>query len=360
MKSLFLVKSPLQLLNAVEARHHFGLDVSECILLIMGDRKSYPQMLQLVNASEKWHRVLMLGNINLFASELRDDLIHPGDMVRGTGLFSKMQKSSAFNVWRLNKIASHLGKLKYLFVGDYRNIYMRHFVNKVNSSKTVLLDDGTGTFQIANERSRKTDKMPVSLKKRLKNSAKRIFQGLMDKEVESLCFFTSYDISVCDGDSIERNDFHYLRSTDHSIDRCDQVYFLGGPVSESKTMPEDEYIEHMKLVKEYFSGEDLVYVAHRRESPEKLSRIQNEIGLTITLFEYPIEYQLALIGPRPKILASFYSSALENCRVIFGDSMSVIAFRLKRSDYPNQTTIDSIYNYYSTKADVNFKLVSLF
>ncbi len=95
MKSVFLIKTPLQLLNAIEAKHYFGLSAAECILIIMGDRKSQPQILALSDATDEWDKVVTLNDVNLFSGS-------PFDLEQasflGKLLRSKFFKKSFFYV----------------------------------------------------------------------------------------------------------------------------------------------------------------------------------------------------------------------------------------------------------------------
>ena len=360
MKSAFLVKSPLQLLNAIEAKHHFSLEASDCVVIIMGDRKSYPQMLELVKSSGEWSKVLILSSVNIILGNYLDGYLGKEIPEIKEDLMGKIKKNSIFTVWRLNKVASLLKEVKYLFLGDYRNIYMRHFANKLIFEEVVLLDDGTATFQIADERKRGIKNQALlSLKKRLKIRIRATLQGLELSELDKVVFFSCYKVSLGKKDTIVENDFNYLRHKSRAVKNVDEVYFIGGPIVEAEIMTEKEYFEHMRKVIEYFKNYKVVYVAHRRENSEKLDRLQNNLGVPVILFDYPIEYQLSMVGPKPSILASFYSSALENCRLIFRESMLVVAFRLMGDNYKSQHTINAVYEYLSTKESNYFMLRSL-
>ena len=101
-------------------------------------------------------------------------------------------------------------------------------------------------------------------------------------------------------------------------------------------------------------GKELLYVAHRREDHSLLNKIQQDLGFRITRFDYPIEYQIAFIGPRPAILASFISSALENCRQIFKDSMKIVSFRLDLKESPKKQEVEKVYDNYHLLLSENF------
>ena len=355
MKSIFLVKTPLQMLNAVEARHYFNLEYDNCILIIMGDRKSQPQLLMLADDMDEWGTVIVLNDVNLIFSLLCSNRTLS---TYNTQSFSFLNKSF-FNIWRLNRISKCVGEVDYIFVGYSRYVYMRHFVNITSHKYVVLLDDGNATTQIAKER-KEGQVYPAHLgfKKKIKIISKRLLQGVKDMDLVNLSFFTIYNITPNENDKIIKNSFKYIRSRIEKLDVSENIYFLGSPLDESGIICQSDYLIHLSRVKNYFKDKNIIYIAHRRENPDNLEVIKSTLDLEVILFDYPIEYQLAMIGPRPGVLASFVSSALDSCRYIFGDSLKIMSFRLDLDGTPRQKEIESIYDAYEIHQNENFFLVS--
>lgn len=63
MKAVALVKSPLQYMNALEARRCFQVPAEKCLLVLMADRKSLPQLLSLVEKTPGWAGIIPLVNV---------------------------------------------------------------------------------------------------------------------------------------------------------------------------------------------------------------------------------------------------------------------------------------------------------
>ncbi|MFP3873203.1 MAG: polysialyltransferase family glycosyltransferase [Thiohalophilus sp.] len=352
MNNIFLVKSPLQLLNAIEAKHYFKLDDKECCLLIMGDRKSYSQTMRLVIDSQQWSNVVLLSRVGLLAGDPWSgcDGFDDIDQLRKTLL-----RSSFFSIQRLNRLARAIKDVQYIFVGDNNNPLMRHFVNSLDHQYTVLLDDGTATLGVARQRMEgKVTRKPNRISKRVRLALKRIFQRLNDRQPESVVFFTAYNVPVRDNDRVITNDFTYLRSRALCSKVTDTVYFLGSPLSEAGFMTEDSYLDYIKRVRKYYAERNILYISHRRESQEKLGKIKDNYGLDIACFEFPVEYQLALAGPRPVELASFISSAVDNCRLIFGDRMKIVAFRVNKINSDKRDIVNEIYKNYELSVGDDF------
>jgi len=110
-------------------------------------------------------------------------------------------------------------------------------------------------------------------------------------------------------------------------------------------------LAHLKRVVKYFKNRDVVYVSHRRESEINLREISQKLGVKVVKFDYPLEYQLSMAGSRPQIMASFISSALDSCSLIFGDTMKIIAFKLDLKDSPVKDEIENIYDEYESNKD---------
>ena len=358
MKNVFLIKSPLQLLNAVEAKHYFGLSDDDCILIIMGDRKSYPQMMNLAKVDQQWKNVILLNRVNLlFGDPWLNTIVDYSDVKSQR---ETLLRSSFYTIWRFNRLAKHICNVDNIFFGDHKSEHLRHFINSVEHKRTVLLDDGTATVDDALKRQEnKNNPYVLKLRKKIKLASKRLFQGLKDQQPEKIYFFTVYDIKAGGEDEVIRNNFTYLRSKNSTSSMSGDVYFVGTPLSEVGIMKESDYFNQLVKVKEYFKGREFIYIAHRREDKGKLNRIRENLDINIKIFEYPLEYQIAMIGPAPEIMAAFVTSVLENMRMIMGDKLQIISFKLIDGSYADKQTIDAVYDYYreNTSGYFNVKLL---
>lgn len=357
MRHIFFVKSPLQLLNAIEAKHHFHLDEKYCYLLVMGDRKSYLQLMKLVHISKQWVNIIQLNDVDLFAPNPWLSNVDPNNSISYKRSFLR---SSIFSIYRLNRLAKAAVNTQNVFIGDNNNKYMRHFVNSIKHENTILLDDGTATLEVARQRVQgdKTRK-PDKIYKRIKLATKRMFQGLKDQPTDKVTFFTAYNVEIKSPDEIVVNDFSYLRLKALSLPFFEGVYFLGSPLSEIGLMTEESYLDQLSLVRSQFTGQDFIYVAHRRESNQKLDLIRRNIDINVSLFEYPVEYQFTMVGPRPKTVVSFVTSALDNLKIILDDSVKIISFKLLDGTYTNRERFDAIYRHYLSNSSENFQVKTL-
>lgn len=320
--AVFLIKSPLQYLNALEAISFFELRPEETLWVFLSDSKTQKQLGPLVERDTDGKLAGFLSALPLMpgAESFVAQPCKGGHSIFGNALFS------VFKLTRLAKLYPHV---PLVFIGDLANPLMRHYVNSLKKAKVVHLDDGVATLNYAQKRHAIIQRKVLSMGKRLKFFLKRKLLGLIDDEIAEVTFFTLYhDLQVGALDRVVVNDFSCLRNDLKSVSCEEVIYFLGGPLVEAKFLDENAYLALLRRVAEYYAGKQVVYVAHRREDQRRLDLIRQETGWQTRLFEFPIEYQLAKVGPRPIQLASFFSSGLETCQQIFGPELETRSFAL--------------------------------
>ena len=350
-----LVKSPLQYMNALEACRSFQVPIKRCLLVLMADHKSLPQLLALIDKTPGWGGILPLVSVGLKPSMADwDGKEHSRHAIWG---------NDAFGIIKLRNLSQSLGRLDYVFVGDLGNLMMRHFANLADVSEVVVLDDGTATLQYAVWRNQGRWGRKQRLSKKAGLWLKRIALGSCDGLPARLTFFSVYDIEVPQQDRVVKNTFMDLHARAGDVRPEELVFFLGGPLVEASILSEEEYLWHLERVARYFSNRKVTYVAHRRENWERVKRIGRALGWDVRLFDYPIEFQLAVVGPRPRILAAFFSSALENCRAIFGDMLTIYAFTLSDDQFARKAergeSVKNVYDRYASLSGEFFHVVDI-
>jgi len=358
MKNIFIVKSPLQLINALEAKFYFELDSIDCVLIVLGDKKNYSQILKLIHDQDQWKTVIVLDKISVL---INNTMIDEFSKLNSKNMrLSEFQKSSVFLLMKLHKLAKIYKHVDFLFAGDNYNEMIRGFINSISYNKVILLDDGVSAIYIAEIRRNNHKSMPnLAIKKRIKICIRKFFQGLDDRQADKVCFFSAYNLDIDVRDELISNKYRYLQKEINNIKHINSVYFLGSPLSETGLMSEYDYFNQVKMIREKYSDYDFVYVAHRRESVEKTRLIEESMNVEICHFEYPIEYQLVTIGPIPRLVVSFVSSALENLRVIMGENLDVVSYKLLEGTYNKESRVNEVYKYFSQNVGDHFHLLSL-
>src|ERR1700690_1320130 len=136
---LFVIDTPLQLLNAIEVRHHFDIGPSPLLILKW---KFWPKIaFESLLKEIEWKEIIWF----------EMDIIRPA--FSHSVLDSNTQDSINEYVWtwrqslrrrNLEKTLSRFGPVKRLIAGSLINLgYMCHVVNYVSCSEIIAVDDGT-------------------------------------------------------------------------------------------------------------------------------------------------------------------------------------------------------------------------
>lgn len=341
MQAVVIVKSPLQYVNALEACSHFNLFLSESLLIIMADKKSRAQLDKMAANQNEWGRVERLHEIAAFG----------------------FWKNKIFNTSKLNNLFQDMSA-KYLMLGDCDNALMRHASHVLSYDKLVALDDGTKILHSYDMRSKDIDVLRATRQKKNKLILKSTLLGLRGEPIPPATFFSNFELDTIANDNYIKNDYQFLQNRIKAVERSNETYFIGGALVEAGEFTEEEYLAQLGKVNERLARENVLYVAHRRESKTKLEKISQYLGWQVVLFDFPIEYQLAIIGPVPRKLASFTSTALLNCDILFGDVIEVVSYRFSDSFFDAKDTdkgkrLLGIYKYFEENVNAKFEIVDL-
>jgi hypothetical protein len=352
--NLFFVETPLQVINAIEAKHTLALDDNHLMVLLTD---IYPlDLFRPLLAGEQWDSIRYVDaqarSRSPVAQRVERHLSPRLRNYQGTLRLRQLRQM-------LDALARAYGHARRLLIGNYSVDHMRHLANVLRYDELLLLDDGTGTLGIAQIRAGcapggdPTDRLP--LRKRL---VRRLI-GWRLAHPDRATFFTMYDVQGGADDTIVRHSYEHFRTQASSRERTEDVFFLGMTLY-FEGITEDAYFDQLRRVGHHYAGRSLIYVPHKGEPRERIERVRAELGWVVRRFDVPIEFQLAMRGPLPGILASFFSSALENCRLIFGDELQIEAVYLDPALLPKEPEfVRTIYDYYGSKTSQHFRVVKL-
>lgn len=318
----FLVDSPLQLLNAVEAREAFDIPANNASLVLLrgASANTLYQMDRMV-PKLGWQDVRRLP----VGHDLR-------------GLLTGLRRSVD---WLADLIPSDT-----VYIGEYRSELMRHLANRLAARRQVVLDDGTSTVALVRFRHR-PDLAPDRYfgSTGVKALVKRLM-GLRSHHPTEVTYFSAYafdpgrDIHIL-------NDFTHLRGLMMERPYGKRVWLLGQPLSELGILHRGDYEAFVASFAKDLQ-EPLVYVPHRREDPEWVASMAHEQGLEVMQAETAIEFFLCFEAAElPCRIVSFYSSALTSLHYIVGDKIRLQALRIPHHairDPDRREAIDAVYD----------------
>jgi hypothetical protein len=327
--NLFLIAAPYQLISARELVVRLNLSDNHLRILDSGHftRTQYDAIIQ----PEHWQSI-KIHNFRYRLTERDFGANRPRNIIeRMLELYQTLDQLRK----RLlaDFIASTQGDVDCLVVGNYRRNYggyMRHMVNRLTYRNLYVLDVGTDTLRVNEDRH--TDQQSGASANNQSTARgfaalKRNFLAWDSRGKESVTFFSAYDLDVAKGDLLLRNDYRYLRSEVSAARATRRVYFVGQPLVDQQYITAETFHQLLEGVRDYFSDAELVYVQHPRESTRQI-HIVMALGIACTKFDAPFEYAIAFSGERPMCIATFFSSALENSALIFHNTMRLLAFDL--------------------------------
>lgn len=364
--NVFVVDTPYQMLNAMEAVHSLRLKNNH--LFVMGPKGlSQDRYLPLIKA-EDWVSVRFLPvgiDPNPWVSKVLGALAN-----RCYCLYLNFKRMRTFS-----KLTSRFRHVDKLFLGHYwakEKWYMRHFANLFKYNTLYLLDDGTDTININKRRNgtqnaeqqahiAKGDAKAPAFK-RFVNSLRAKYWTSDVTEAPSVTFFTIYKIDVRNGDSVIRNDYNYLRSLapQQQVHQSDTVIFIGQCMIDDGSVEADVYLGFLSRVKTYFADKKLIYVPHPRESSTSIGLIKEHLQCDFWRGSSVIEYDLVVRGVKPKAVASFVSSALISLEYLVDPDVEIVSFHISSENWKSwREYAIGVYDYLKEKARPRITVVSL-
>ncbi len=282
MHNLFIVKSPLQLMNAIEAKEYFRSKNN--ILVLMNANATNDKQMQTVLALSKWDKIITYAPSN-----------------KGSTLLEQVKLIRA-----LKKESYH-----YLFTGDY-GTFNQVLMANLTVDDYYLIDDGTKSIEIHKQL---LNPLKVSLSKKLKLLRYTLF-GLKTSIQKPINFFTCYNLTQIKDEQIIPNNYDYLQSIFTPQEGQDEVIYLLGQNIDNKWMKKGKYIEYLQKIKSHYSKK-IIYMPHRHEIiSDELKELFDE-NFVLQYNDIPIEIYFLEKNIYPSHIISFTSSALFNLDKIY-------------------------------------------
>lgn len=354
--NIFLISTPLQLINSMEAKNHFGIDQSTSILLVNAYASNLETIIKLLN-HEDWLSVQFIEDSVSKQQEHEENI----KKLRFYPAIKRLFASKS----RLDNMIKSVDRINYLFVGYYLSLENLHFINSTRHNHIVLLDDGIATIEINRRRKNRESLFNAwSAEFLAKALMKKILFGYKLNHPNSVTYFSNYSIDVPSYDKLIRNDYNFIRQQIGSKTKLQVVYFLGQPLSEinPKILKEETYLHYIQTILDYLSPLKVIYIPHRDEDKSKINRIREKLRVEILEIRVPFEWFLISAKERPVKVAGMVTSALPNCKSLFRGEIEFLSFKIKEKDYIQSGIMQSIldtYRYFERISDNTFRVIDL-
>jgi len=347
--ALVVVKTPLQLINAAEACAHFGF--SRTMLYFLTSRAHTAQRISALVDSRDWTTVRYY-HLDLERADFRVPLAGarcPSWLSEVLWVLVQWRRRRDFDreFRRWSGVSS-------LVIGNYQQHHFQHLAQLCPAARCILVDDGTDTLRIARARrdlaALATSTAPGASRRRpgLKSWVRRQAEWTL-RPRDELSFFTSYDVQAGPRDQIVHNRYALTRARTRPAAADGRCLFLGQPLVEDGYVARDRYLELLAEIRDRLGAGGLQYVPHPREDRERLRPAMRRLDIPLLEISRPFELHLLSAETLPATVASFFCSGLDTCRLIWGEAMRLIAFRIAEEDLlACHDFVDEVYRYFES------------
>lgn len=279
--NLFIVFSPLQIINAIEAIHHFDCKNN---ILIMNYKPCQDKNNEQMDALAKYHQwdtILTIGE-----GKRRSKFL------RYVSLIKKLKKN-CYN---------------HIFVAGFTSAIYTILAN-LEKNKLFFMDDGVGTIEAYNNY--------FSLNKQPKLKLKHIrfwLFGFKTKLTDKINLFTYFDLKPLPDVAVIPNNLNWFKKTyviDITIDK--DIYFLGHPHDNNPEV-------YANILEKFIHthAQKIIYAPHRYEKISKpLKKILTQYDVEIRWVGMPIEIYFVTKKIQPYMVAGFCSSAFFTLKFLY-------------------------------------------
>lgn len=295
-KNLYLIETPFQLLNAIEAIYAFPTEHNDLYIRYSDSGKNDSQLKDLLK------KIDLPKNVSVNSFFVNAEKRTPVDALK-----------MAFYYLKLKLEVKHYENV---FIGNYDSRFIKLVVPF--SRKIIILDDGLKTISTQNN-----------------FTPNNYFD-----------WFTIFDLKPITTQKIYRNKLKNLQSLiKQQKPKRKSVLFIGSKLSEEKIISEDYNLEIVSKIAKEYGDTPIKYVSHRAESKEKLARIEKIKNLEVVQLDYPLEL-LPIYGDfEPSLIISFFSTALITLSKIY--KVKTIGYKFDYSSSKHKNNIQRSYEYCS-------------
>lgn len=331
-KNLFIIRSPLQLINAIEAQKHFNTSNNELVIIHTKKNTKNKELIEAIVKKRKLEQVFSVCAHN--------------------------QDSGRSKFMTMVKFIKNLQKkhYKHIFIADAGSVQMIIAAN-LDSQSVIHLDDGTKTIEKQEEKLFIPQTyMNLKISRKMRYFRYWLF-GLKPFISKPVDLFTIFNVKALENQKIITNDYNYFNSFQTEEKRYDKdnIYFIGQGLSESNIVSETFYLELLKRVKKQYSDKKIIYLPHRGEiiSKKKLELVDGFFEINSP--SLPVELEFLEKDRYPYQIIGIASTALFTLATLFKNT-KVYYFKIPDEEYLNtqkKEIWNRIYSYFENETSLN-------
>ncbi len=331
LPNLYICRTPLQLLNCIEACEHFGLRGGDNILVCAWRaERDRDLMRRLLDHYPHWREV------HFFP-------LYP----------TRHQLPVMLRVFRRHRHFAHL------FFGDTTHL-INLFINKIGSFDSIhLVDDGTATLHRARQIAERT----LHLQRKNFTARHPAASALLAALGLSATFhyraglFTIYDIpQPALRRRVVRNTLAFCKSRIGEKPRSAEIWFIGSNIRREVLIDAADYDDFLDQVHRRIDLSKVVYIPHRKEQDDYLATISRRYGMEIRRLPDILEIELVNAATIPAAFVSFGSSAVDTIDILVHPPISI--FRIPEAAI-EPVRRESVRGMYHSAIEKGFEVVDL-
>ncbi len=322
--NIFIASSPLQLLNCIEASHHFQTKNNILLLIQTSEKSNLFQMNKLLD-KYRWDQIKYIS----LPETLKHRIMFTNTIKRTLEYFKKHV----------------IGKV---FVGEYRSDNITHIVNYLDANEVYLVDDGLALLNYDKNINQKSNKQKI----------RAIIYKLFSYKLSiiNFKFFTIFDLKQ---DSVIKNKYTYIKQYMEEKSTDPSVFFIAQPLVELSMISENNYKIELKKVIDFYKNKQFVFILHRRQKEKIIKKLALELGFEYKLFDQLIELEMLNSSTIPSEFATFYSTAIVTLPKLL-DNCTYRAFKINPQKFNKKVTdLNALEKCYIEFTDSNIKVSML-
>jgi hypothetical protein len=275
MSNLFIVRSPLQLINSLEAIEYFQLTQNILVLIYNNTTNTNTQMDNLISLY-KWKTIIKVNEKQKRSKYL--------EYIK----FVKFLKQESYH---------------YLFFSNLGSIHKLILAN-IKRKRTIYLDDGVETITRYN-----TIFKPQKLNQFKLRQIRFLLAGLKIKIDEKIDLFTYFDLKPLKNSQIIKNTLsNFQKKYLKESQKDENIYFIGQPLVKTNLLKEDDYFYYLEHILSIYS-QKIIYIPHRTEIISKRLHSYISEKFEIRDINMPIELYFLQNAIYPNHIISFMTTA---------------------------------------------------
>lgn len=307
--NLFIVRSPLQIINALEAIEYFSLK-NNILVIVYNNTNNTNEQMDKISSLYEWKEIIYV-NKEKKKSKFYEYI----------GLIKKLREKP----------------YNYVFFSNYGSV-QRIILANLKINELYFIDDGVETLNRYDEIfvKNKINKF------RLKLARFWIF-GLKTKIKNTINFFTYFDLEAFGDSLVIKNNLEYFHKEYFTNMKEDNItYILGQPLIESKLVSENDYLKYIDfLIKK---NKKVVYIPHRAEKiSNSLASYEND-NFEIRYINMPIELYFLEKKIYPYAIISFLTTAFFTLDKLYNKTKLSYVYIPKENILQKHKDVENVYN----------------